>query len=408
MTTPPPRIDSLKHQLAQLDVLIAEGVLKGDAARAARDSIEREVVDAVRAGAAPLAPVAGSPTSVLVAEAGARRPSRLLLTGVTMFVLLVAAAGYAWRGDYARLAAPEATAGAAAPGSAPEHSGDNGQIDAMLARLAQRLKANPDDAEGWAMLARSYAARGRLDEALPAFRKVVELRPDSAQALADYADGLASAPGNSLAGEPEQLVQKALALDPRNVKALALAGTIAFDRADFAGAIAYWERAQSAVEPGNAFARQLQGALADARERAGLPPGAVAAGKERAQPAVVHPGTAAAGRSVTGRVSVAASLRSAVAADDTVFVYARPAAGSKMPLAILRKRGADLPLDFTLDDSLAMSPAALLSSASEVIVSARVSKSGSASPQRGDLQVTSAPVAVGGPGLRLEIAETVR
>ena len=86
---------------------------------------------------------------------------------------------------------------------------------------------------------------------------------------------------------------------------------------------------------------------------------------------------------------------------------ARPAAGSKVPLAVLRKRGADVPLDFTLDDSLAMSPAARLSSASQVVASARVSKSGSASPQRRDLKVTSAPGAVGGPALRLEIAETV-
>ena len=408
MTTPPPRLDSLKCQLAEFDWLIAEGVLKGDAARTARDAIEREVIDAVRAGAAT--PDAGAPGSVLAAEAAARRPSRRLLAGVTTFVLLVAVAGYAWRGDYARLVGAGASDVAAAPGGAPEHSGDDGQIDAMLARLAQRLTANPDDAEGWAMLARSYAARGRFDEALPAFRKVVALRPDSAQALADYADGLASAPGNSLAGEPEQLVKKALAIDPRNVKALALAGTIAFDRADFAGAIAFWERALSAIEPGNAFARQLQGALADARERAGLPRVAVAIAAEKAPalPAPADSGTAGAGRIVTGRVSLVASLRSAVAADDTVFIYASPAAGSKMPFAVLRKRGADLPLDFTLDDSLAMSPAARLSTASEVIVSARVSKSGSATPQSGDLQVTSAPVAVGGPALRLEIAETVR
>jgi len=405
-TSPPTRLDALKRQLAQLDVLIAEGVLKGDAARSARDAIEREVIDAVRADAAP--PIA-APVTRLMAESAAPRPSRRLWAGVTLFVVVVAALGYAWRGDYAHLFGTGAADVAAAHGGAPDHA-DGAQVDAMLARLAQRLQANPDDAEGWAMLARSYAARGRYEEAMPAFRKVVELRPDNAQALADYADGLASMPGRSLTGEPEQLVNKALALDPRNVKALALAGTIAFDRSDFAGAIAYWQRALAAIEPGNEFARQLRGALADARERAGLPPAAVADEKAAAVPAApaARPAATPTGRTVSGRVSIAASLRSSVGADDTVFIYARPAAGSKMPLAILRKRGADLPLDFLLDDSLAMSPAARLSTASEVIVSARVSKSGSASPQPGDLQVTSAPVAVGGPGLRLEIAETVR
>jgi len=402
-------LDVLKGQLAELDRLIAEGVLRGDAARAARDSIEREVVDAVRAGVAP-ASAAAAPQLVAAAEAVARRPSRRLLTGATMFVLLVGVAGYAWRGDYARLAGIGAADLASPSGGAAEHAGDDAQIDAMLARLAQRLKANPDDAEGWAMLARSYTARGRFADALPAFRKVVALRPDNAQALADYADGLASAQGRSLVGEPEQLVKKALAIDPRNVKALALAGTIAFDRADFASAIASWEQALSAVDPANEFGRQLQGALADARARAGLPRVAVAAEKTRAPAASIDSGTAGVptGLAVTGRVSIAASLRSAVSADDTVFIYARAASGSKMPLAVLRKRGADLPLDFTLDDSLAMSPAARLSSAREVIVSARVSRSGSASPQSGDLQATSAPIAVGGPALRLEIAETVR
>ena len=406
MTTPPPtRIDSLKRQLAQLDLLIAEGVLKGDAARAERDSIEREVVDAVRADAAPPG-AAGAAAARSVAEAAARRPSRRLLAGVATFVLLVAVAGYAWRGDYARLAEPVSTEAAATTGGAPDHAGDDGQIDAMLARLAQRLRAKPDDADGWAMLARSYAARNRFDAALPAFRKVAELRPNDAQALADYADGLASSQGGNLSGEPEKLVTRSLALDPHNVKALALAGTIAFDRADFAGAIARWQQALAAIDPGTDFARQLLGALAEARERAGLPAAAIAeaaAPKPTRQDDPTPPGS-----SITGRVSLAAPLLAAVAANDTVFIYARPASGSKMPLAILRKRGADLPLDFTLDDSSAMSPAARLSSAVEVVVSARVSKSGSASPQPGDLQATSASVRVGASDLRLEISETVR
>jgi cytochrome c-type biogenesis protein CcmH len=286
-----------------------------------------------------------------------------------------------------------------------DHARDD-QIDAMLARLAARLRSQPDDAQGWAMLARSYAARNRIDEAVPALRKVVELRPDDAQALADYADGLASSLGGKLAGEPELLVTRALALDPHNVKALALAGTIAFDRGDFAGAIARWEQALAGVDPATDFARQVQEALSEARERAGLP--SVALGASRARGSSAQDEAQAAVGAITGRVSLAAPLRSAAAADDTVFIYARSASGSKMPLAILRKRVADLPLAFTLDDSSAMSAGARLSSAGDVVVSARVSKSGSATPQPGDLQATNASVRVGTRDLQLEIAETVR
>jgi cytochrome c-type biogenesis protein CcmH len=94
--------------------------------------------------------------------------------------------------------------------------------------------------------------------------------------------------------------------------------------------------------------------------------------------------------------------------EDTVFVFARPAEGARMPLAILRKQVKDLPLQFTLDDSMAMSPANALSGASKVVVGARVSKSGNAMPQPGDLSGQSAPVSVGASGLQIEIREAVK
>ncbi|OGA99728.1 MAG: hypothetical protein A3E79_08085 [Burkholderiales bacterium RIFCSPHIGHO2_12_FULL_61_11] len=150
------------------------------------------------------------------------------------------------------------------------------------------------------------------------------------------------------------------------------------------------------------MARELQGALVEARERAGQP----------TQPAATEPstGTAAngAGSSIQGRVTLADKVKALASPEDTVFVFARPMQGSKAPLAVLRKQVKDLPFDFMLDDSLAMSPAMSLSTAHEVQVGARISKSGNPMPQPGDLQGLTATVTVGAKDVRVEIGETVR
>jgi cytochrome c-type biogenesis protein CcmH len=240
--------------------------------------------------------------------------------------------------------------------------------------------------------------------------------------LADYADTLAMANNRSLDGEPEALILQAVKLDPSNVKALALAGTVAFNHNDFKAAVAHWERAVQVADPASGYAQQLQGALEEARQRGGMPPVAAAAsapGAARAAappmaptapnaPAEAAPAAPSATAAITGRVSLQAALKGQVGPDDTVFIFARAPTGSRMPLAILRKKVSDLPLDFKLDDSLAMSPAARLSSAQQVVVGARISKTGNAMPSPGDFQVLSAPVAVGASGLKLEISEAVR
>jgi cytochrome c-type biogenesis protein CcmH len=269
----------------------------------------------------------------------------------------------------------------------------------MVDRLAERLKERPDDAEGWAMLGRSYVALGQHEKAVPAFEKATALRPDDAVLLADHADALAVRNGRSLAGEPIQLVQRALKADPRNLKALALAGTEAFDRADYPAAAAYWQRLVDAAPPDSPFVAPAREGLAEARQRGGLP----APKAEASPPMPAAPG----GAVLSGTVTLAPALRAKAAPEDTVFVFARAAEGPRMPLAILRRQVKDLPLQFKLDDSLAMSPAARLSGASRVVVGARVSKSGDAMPQPGDLSGQTAPVSVGAQGLTIEISQVV-
>ena len=394
-------LDRLKGQLAQIDALIAEGVLTGEAARRARDDLERQLLAAV------MQPAAGASATAakLAASTPEPRPPRSLVLAVTAFVLVVGVGGYAALGNHAGLRVEPGMPGTEAAGHAP----DTEQVEAMIAKLVERLKTQPDDAEGWATLGRSYSAQGRHPEALPAFKRVAELRPKDAQALADYADALAVANGRSLEGEPEKLILQAVQLDPKNIKALALAGTVAFNRGQFKEAIALWERAVQDADPQADFVQSLQGAIDEARRRGGAPATpATQAAPAAATTAAATPAAASPAQSVSGRVTLKPSLRAQVTPDDTVFIFARAPSGSRMPLAIMRRKVSDLPLDFSLDDSQAMSPATALSTVSQVVVGVRITKTGSAVPAPGDLQALSAPVALGTRNIQLEIADAVK
>ena len=410
-------LDRLKSQLAQVDALIKDGVLTGDAARQARDDLEHQLLAAV------IKPAAGAPAATATLPES-RPPRRLVLT-VAAFVLALGGIGYAAMGNRAGLGVEPGTPGAEA---AAGHAPDSAQMEGMIAKLAERLKSQPDDAEGWAMLGRSYAAQGSHAEALPAFKRVFELRPKDAQALADYADALAVVNNRSLEGEPEKLILQAVRLDPTNVKALALAGTVAFNRGQYNEAATLWERAVRDADPQAEFVKPLQGAIEEARRRGGVAltapastdtpakaaaaTAATAAAPAKAPPAVAASAAATAAAAgpavVSGRITLKPSLRAQAAPDDTVFVFARAPTGSRMPLAILRRKVSELPFDFSLDDSQAMSPATALSTAQTVVVGVRITKTGSAVPAPGDLQALSAPVAVGTRNIQIEIAEQIK
>jgi cytochrome c-type biogenesis protein CcmH len=276
---------------------------------------------------------------------------------------------------------------ALSPVAMPAHAGKDitpEQIQAMVAKLAARMKENPDDPKGWAMLGKSYSVIGRFDDAVAAYRNAVARDPNNADVLADYADALAMASGQSLQGEPEALILRALKVDPDHIKSLALAGTVEFDKKNFPGALKHWERLLGLLPPDSDMARGVQGSIAEARSLAGSKP-PVATDKPAAA-------AAPAGSGVSGTVSLAPALAAKAAPGDTVFIFARAAEGSRMPLAIVRKKVSDLPVTFTLDDSMAMSPAARLSGTPQVIIGARISKSGDAMPRPGDLQGISKPV----------------
>ena len=242
------------------------------------------------------------------------------------------------------------------------------QLETLVERLAARLQTNPDDAQGWALLGRSYAALGRFGESADAYAKAAARAPRDARLLVDFADALAMARGQRLEGEPEKLIERALEIDPNNLKGLALAGTVAFERKEFARAAAYWQRMLPLLPADSEDARTIQQNVAEARALANA-------------------------KAVQGTVSLSPKLSGRASPDDVVFVFARAAEGPPMPLAVARARVRDLPYRFRLDDSMAMTPAMKLSAFPQVVVGARVSKSGNAAPQPGDLQGASAPVA---------------
>lgn len=263
------------------------------------------------------------------------------------------------------------------------------RIDAMVAGLAQRLEENPANPEGWVMLGRSYQVLERFPEASRAFARAHELIGDEPWLLADYAEAEAYAQGGDMGGEPTELVLRALKQDPDHQKALWLAGIAAAQQGNTALAATRWRRLLALLPADGEGARQVQALLARLESE-----GIADAVQEGSTPAALSAPTAA----LKAQVSLAPDLSDQVVPTDTVFIFARAAAGPPMPLAVLRKQVKDLPVTVVLDDSMAMVPEMRLSRFPEVRVVAQVSRSGNAVAQSGDLRGSSAPVAVGDEG----------
>ena len=361
-------------QLAELKADLESGELERQLYDDARLEIEKRLSEDVPVEAAPVA---------------ARQTGRGLGLALAGAIPLLAI------GIYVVLGNPDA---AMMQRSAPPPMAEKGQHDAapMIAALEARLKKNPDDIAGWHMLARSYGTTGQYGEAARIFAKISELLPGDAGVLADYADTLAMAQGGSLLGKPQELINQALKLNPQEGKALNLAGSAAYQAQDFARAAAYWRSLLQLMSPDDAYANQVRAAIQDA-ERAGGVAGLdnLSAASPQSAPVKAAETPSGAAAAISGTVSLSGELAGKVAPGDAVFIYAQLPQGPKMPIASLKIEARQLPYRFTLDDSLAMTPNDKLSNHAEVMLSARVSKSGQAMTQSGDLLGRISPVKLG-------------
>ncbi len=377
-------LELLRAQLQQIDQDLASGRLDAAQHRAARTEVERRVLEEESVTATP------------VREGSPRATTLLLAVAVPVLVL----------GVYGLVGSPQALSPQAL---SAQGEPSPQEVEAMVAKLAERMEKQPPgnvaDTEGWVMLGRSYAVMQRYPEASRAFARALQLMPGDAQILVDQADVLAMQQGGNLQGEPLRLIEQALKNDPSNLKGLALAGTAAFERKDYGAAIGYWTRARATAPPDSEFMRNLEQSIADARAAGGA--SVAAAGSTTASAAPASAPKAQGAASISGRISLSPALAARAAPGDTLFVFARAAEGPRMPLAILKRSAADLPLSFTLDDSMAMAPELKLSAFANVVVGARLSRSGNAMPQSGDLEGTTAPLAGRSSGIELVI-DTVR
>lgn len=371
-----------REQLRELDADLAAGTLRqADYAQAKRELEARLLEDVSEAG-----------------TPGEKRGGRGIAYAIVVAVPLLAI------GMYLLLGTPDALDPGKAGRDDDAHGISAAQIEGLVQKLAERMEQNPEDAEGWKMLGRSYSVLGRHKAAADAYAQAAKRLPADAQLLADYADSLAMAQGRSLEGEPEKLLQRALEADPTNLKALALAGTAAFERKDYATAVRYWERMLPLVAADSEDARQISANIDEARSLAGDKP---SAGRPGASPPLASQPAAKAAQ-LSGEVRLAPELAAKVSPNDTVFIFARAAEGPQLPLAVVRKQVRDLPAAFSLDDSTAMAPDMALSNFANVVIAARISRSGNATSQPGDLQGLSAPVRNNAKGVTVVIDSEIR
>jgi cytochrome c-type biogenesis protein CcmH len=400
-------IPELKLDLKKVKELHQTGALGDESYMEAVAKIEREILHAVVSGD-------DAPISV-----EASKSSNMPLVALAGLVIAVAAVGYGLKLQGRQdLSQPTPVSSSASGGAQNEQHSEGAQLEKMSSSLAAKLKDAPDNVDGWVMLSRTYVVMGKNSDALSAMENAYSLQKSNPEIMAALAEVKAINNANSYEGEPIKLVEKALSIDPHCRLALYLAGDYAFEKKNYTKAVKLLEEFASTGPQDSARTKKAWMTADQARVAAGMP------AKSRAVTQDTSSGTQApssfklpaeggvqvrdASKVIGGVVTVSPSLASKVSPEDTLYVFARDANGSKMPLAIVSRKGKDLPFSFQLDDSTSMAPASKLSGAKKIIVGARISKSGNPIPQPGDLSGFSKESDLGKSDLKVEISEMVK
>jgi cytochrome c-type biogenesis protein CcmH len=294
--------------------------------------------------------------------------SKKTIIGLCIFIVLLSSGLYLTLGDASRIAEQNAQQPMTQEG-----------VEKMVNEFAAKMDKDPGNLKGWAMLARSYRVLGRNEEAAKAYERAGNFIDSDPQLLADYADTLAANNNGNFAGKPLQLINRALQLDPNNLMALWLSGTASYAAGNYKASVQTWEKLAQQLPPGTEEARSIAESIAQARTKGGLK---------------VENTPAPSSKSISGKIELSANLKSSLKPGDIVMVIARKP-GERMPVAVLRVPAADFPMSFSLTDALSMNPSAPLSQLSEASIEVRISKTGMAKPEAGDLISSAQTVKLG-------------
>lgn len=283
---------------------------------------------------------------------------------------------------YTYLGQPELIEGAKKRAAAPaDHSttakGKRASIEEMVEKLAARMKDKPDNAEGWYMLGRSYMSMGRYKEAVDALEKTNKIVPNNPAVMLRYADALTMLRGGRLSGKPFELIKKAVEIKPDDQTGLWLLGMGYEEKGEYKKAISYWNLLIPLLKD-NKSIDEVNKLIRAAKKKAGINLAEV----NQLEVTKVQ-------ASLKVSVGIDSSMLKNISMDDTVFIFAKAVNGPQMPLAVVRKKVSDLPIEITLDDTMAMIPSMKISNFPNVKVSARISKSGQPGAQSGDIQSES-------------------
>lgn len=414
-------ITELKLDLKKIHELHQSGALGDDSCMDAVAKVEREILRVV-VNSEDLphpAPVAAA-TALTDAQIGSKpKVGAIAFYGLTIFAIVTAAVGYYWKAG-PRLESQQTETRAegtsnldAKPG---EPHSEGSQLEKMARSLAAKLKEAPDNVDGWVMLSRTYVVMGKNPEALSAMENAYSLQKGNPEIMAALAEVKAINNSNSYDGDPIKLIEQALAKDPHCRLALYLAGDYAFEKKSYAKAVKMLEEFASTGPQDSARTKKAWITADQARVAAGMPAKprtAITSVESTPTTSFKLPEENAASskdssKVIGGVVTISPALVLKASPDDTLYVFARDANGSRMPLAIVSRKVKDLPFSFSLDDSTSMAPTSKLSAAKKVIVGARISKSGNPIPQPGDLSGLSKESELGKSDLKIEISEIIK
>jgi cytochrome c-type biogenesis protein CcmH len=397
------RLDIYRDRRHEIDADRDAGRLEAGEAAQAIDALAREA--------------ASLEATLPAGDAGQPAPRWRRLLAAVVFAVLIPAGSIALYGTIG------------APGilgidpSVNPHAGSKGpSLDKMIADLEARTARTPDDGEAWATLAQARRMKGDLPGALAAFDKAGAVLGPNARLLAEQAETLAASHDGDFAGQPMALLEKALATDPKDQKALAMMGAAQFRAGNRPEALRHLRALLAELTPGSPEASEIQGVIdriagnaartppAEAPRVAGATSAPAGGNAPRAAPPAASSGAAKAdpASTLSGTVRLSRALAKDVAPSTSLFVIARAAEGPRIPYAVLRAKAGDLPYAFSLSDAQAMDPARPLSAAGAIVVEARLSLSGDAMRKPGDLFGVSAVLRPGAREVAIEIDQVVQ